>query len=197
MDKVIVRSVYDAFEYVMDHYYPNGQEEYAPRKDTYAVISIQDTHTDGFGFVFTKTRYCKDVLTLYFDDIFKEVRGAVLFSEEQAEEIISFIWKSRNANTLLPLLRRCFQIRSSRCFRSQDAWRGQYRVFPEAQSEQAHLRYARRSLAAHDRSTIVTKRGYRCGIPFMTIRNIPRHPERHCIRIPGCGLQQPRMYVPG
>ena len=26
MDKVIVRSVYDAFEYVMDHYYPNGQE---------------------------------------------------------------------------------------------------------------------------------------------------------------------------
>ena len=101
MDKVIVRSVYDAFEYVMDHYYPNGQEEYTPRKDTYAVISIQDTHTDGFGFVFTKTRYCKDVLTLYFDDIFKEVRGAVLFSEEQAEEIISFIWKSRNANTLL------------------------------------------------------------------------------------------------
>ena len=41
------------------------------------------------------------MLTLYFDDIFKEVKGAVLFSEEQAEEIISFIWKSRNANTLL------------------------------------------------------------------------------------------------
>ena len=42
MKRVLLRSVYDAFEYVMDHYYPKGLEEYAKLKDSYAVISIQD-----------------------------------------------------------------------------------------------------------------------------------------------------------
>lgn len=52
MKRVIVKSVYDAFEYVMQHYYPAGLEEFAEKSDTYAVISIQDTHTKGFGFTF-------------------------------------------------------------------------------------------------------------------------------------------------
>jgi hypothetical protein len=64
----------------MDHYYPAGLEEFAERKDTYAVISIQDTHTEGFGFRFTESATCKGVLTLYFDDIDRPVEGAVLFS---------------------------------------------------------------------------------------------------------------------
>jgi len=101
MKRVIVKPVFDAFDYVMAHYYPAGLKDLAEKKDTYAVISIQDTHTGGFGFKFMKSECCKGVLTLYFDDIVKEVEGAVLFSEEQAEEIISFIIRNRNVDTLL------------------------------------------------------------------------------------------------
>lgn len=101
MKKVLVKSVYDAFDYVLEHYYPFGLEEFAQRTDRYAVISIQDTHTDGFGFQFTPNQSCMDVLTLLFDDIDREVDGARLFSEEQAEKIIRFIRKNEAAETLL------------------------------------------------------------------------------------------------
>ena len=101
MKRVLLRSVYDAFDYVMDHYYPAGLAHLAERKDDYAVISIQDTHTQGFGFEFRKNVRCKDVLTLYFDDIDREEEGAVLFSEEQAEQIIDFVEKNRDVETLL------------------------------------------------------------------------------------------------
>lgn len=101
MKRVLVKSVFDAFDYVLEHYYPVGMEEFAQRTDRYAVISIQDTHTQGFGFQFTRSSTCVDVLTLYFDDIDREVDGAKLFSEEQAEEIIAFIEKNREAETLL------------------------------------------------------------------------------------------------
>ena len=101
MKRVLVRSVYDAFDYVMAHYYPAGLEEFAEKTDSYAVISIQDTHTDGFGIAFTENRFCKGVLTLLFDDIDHEVDGAVLFSEEMAREVIAFIRAQRSAETLL------------------------------------------------------------------------------------------------
>ena len=101
MKRVMVRSVFDALEYVMDHYYPAGLEDEAVRSDTYAVISIQDTHTGGFGIAFTPNQYCRDVLTLYFDDIVRDVEGAVLFTEEMAKQIIDFIKKNRVADTLL------------------------------------------------------------------------------------------------
>ena len=101
MKRVLVKSVYEAFEYVMAHYYPAGLEEFAEAKDSYAVISIQDTHTEGFGFAFTESRCCRGVLTLYFDDVVREVAGAVLFSSEQAERIIDFIREQRQADTLL------------------------------------------------------------------------------------------------
>ncbi len=101
MKRIMLRSVYDAFDYVMAHYAPFGMEEMAEKKDTYAVISIQDTHTEGFGFEFRKNKYCKDVLTLYFDDIVKPVEGAVLFNKEHAEKIIKFIQKNKSADTLL------------------------------------------------------------------------------------------------
>ena len=101
MKRVIVRSVFDAFDYVMDHYYPAGQKEFGKLKDTYAVISIQDTHTGGFGFIFKRSEFCKDVLTLYFDDIVEPVEGACLFSEVQANEIIDFIREHQDAETLL------------------------------------------------------------------------------------------------
>ena len=101
MKRVIVRSVFDAFEYVMAHYYPFGLEEMVERSDTYAVISIQDTHTGGFGLEFRETPYCKGVLTLYFDDTVKETDGTVLFSEDHARAIIDFVRSHREAETLL------------------------------------------------------------------------------------------------
>ena len=42
MRRILVKSLNEAFDFVMDHYYPAGCEEDAKRKDTYAVISIQD-----------------------------------------------------------------------------------------------------------------------------------------------------------
>lgn len=101
MKRVIVKSVFDAFEYVMQHYYPPGLSEFAERTDSYAVISIQDTHTGGFGVTFSESRFCRGVLTLYFDDTVRETEGAVLFSEEMAEQIIDFIDAHRQVDTLL------------------------------------------------------------------------------------------------
>ena len=101
MKRVLVRSVFDAFDYVMEHYYPAGLEELAEAADSYAVISIQDTHTDGFGFVFTESRCCRGVLTLYFDDVEGEAEGAVPFNETHAKQIIDFIRQHQGADTLL------------------------------------------------------------------------------------------------
>ncbi len=101
MKKIVLRSVFGAFEYVMDHYYPYGLDEYAQKKDTYAVISIQDSHTGGFGFQFCRNRFCKDVLTLYFDDVVTAAEGVCLFTEEQAARIIDFIGQAQDAETLL------------------------------------------------------------------------------------------------
>ena len=101
MRRVLLRSVFDAFEYVMDHYYPFGLDELAQRKDSYAVISIQDTHTEGFGFEFTESASCRGVLTLYFDDVIRPVEGLTCFSEADAEEILDFVEAQRSVDTLL------------------------------------------------------------------------------------------------
>ncbi len=101
MKRVLVKSVFDAFEYVMQHYYPVGLEEMVEKSDNYVVISIQDSHTNGFGVTFTENQFCKGVLTLYFDDIAREVDKAVLFSMEMAEKIIEFIKKHKKVETLL------------------------------------------------------------------------------------------------
>lgn len=102
MKRVLLKSVFDAFEYVMDHYYPYGMKEMLERDDTYAVISIQDSYTGGgFGFTFNRTEYCRDVLTLYVDDIVRPVDGAVLFSEDHAAQVIDFIRRNRGVDSLL------------------------------------------------------------------------------------------------
>lgn len=90
----------------MEHYYPFGMADEAAEQgaftDTYAAISIQDSHTQGFGFQFAENQFCKGVLTLYFDDIVTEVDGAVLFDDDMADQIIEFIEKnSKLADTLL------------------------------------------------------------------------------------------------
>lgn len=97
MKRVLVKSVFGAFEYVLSHFYPFGMEEMADQTDSYAVISIQDSHTGGFGFQFNESKFCKGVLTLYFDDNVKEVEGAVMFSEKHAGQIIDFIQAHKTA----------------------------------------------------------------------------------------------------
>lgn len=101
MEKIIVCSVFSAFEYVMDHYYPYGCEELAQRKDRYAIISIQDSHTKGFGFQFVPNKYCQDVLTLIFDDVIRPVDGAVTFTDDMAEQIFEFVERNQSVDTLL------------------------------------------------------------------------------------------------
>lgn len=106
MKRVLVKSVHGAFDYVMKHYYPYGiaaeAAEQGALTDTYAVISIQDSHTEGFGVQFTENQFCKGVLTLMFDDIVTEVDGAVLFDDEMGDAIIDFIEKHRRTvDTLL------------------------------------------------------------------------------------------------
>lgn len=101
MKRVIVKSLYDAFEYVMEHFYLLGKEETAVRKDTYAVISMQDSYTGGIGFQFTKTDFCKGVLTLLVDDKQTETGSTLLFSEENAHQIIEFIEDYLYVDTLL------------------------------------------------------------------------------------------------
>lgn len=101
LKRVLVKSVFDAFEYVMQHYYPAGMEDMVERSDTYAVISIQDSHTGGFGITFSRNQYCKAVLTLKFDDIIRPVEGEQIFTEEMAEQIIRFIRNNKDVDTLL------------------------------------------------------------------------------------------------
>ena len=106
MKRVLVKSVHGAFGYVMERYYPFGMTVEAAEQgaltDTYAVISIQDSHIGGFGEQFTENQFCKGVLTLLFDDIVTEVNGAVLFDDDMADKIIEFIEKYRKvADTLL------------------------------------------------------------------------------------------------
>ena len=101
MKRIVVKSVFDTFDYVMAHYYPYGFREYAEKSDSYAIISIQDSHNGGFGVQFAKNEFCKGVLTLYFDDIVKEVDGATLFNKEMAKRIIEFIIKYRRVDTLI------------------------------------------------------------------------------------------------
>lgn len=106
MKRVLVKSVHGAFGYVMEHYYPFGMVTEAAEQgaltDTYAAISIQDSHTGGFGVQFTENQFCKGVLTLIFDDIVTEVDGAVLFDDEMADEILDFIEEHKaSVDTLL------------------------------------------------------------------------------------------------
>ncbi len=101
MKQVLVKSVFDAFEYVMGHYYCHGMEELAELQDSYAVISIQDANPGGFGMQFQETKFCRGVLTLYFDDIVQETEGAVLFSKDHAAQILDFIEAHKNVDTLL------------------------------------------------------------------------------------------------
>ena len=88
---IMVTSARGAIDYVMNHFCEPGITEYPKYSDTYAVISIQDTSSQGFGFEFRESKYCRGVLTLYFDDIEKPVSGLHLMNHSQALEMVRFI----------------------------------------------------------------------------------------------------------
>ncbi len=89
--RVLVKSAKGALDYVMKHFCESGVSEYPEESDSYAVISIQDTKDGGFGFELKENRYCKAVLTVYFDDIDNPQPGLKMMSRSQAEEITEFI----------------------------------------------------------------------------------------------------------
>ena len=100
--RILVTSARNALRYVMRHFCEPGVTEYAEKTDTYAAISIQDTYGGGFGFELKKNKYCKDVLTLYFDDIEVPEHGLRLISFPQAIAIVKFIKAhSEDVDTLL------------------------------------------------------------------------------------------------
>lgn len=100
--RILVTSARNALRYVMRHFCEPGVTEYAEKTDTYAAISIQDTYGGGFGFELKKNKYCKDVLTLYFDDIEEPEHGLRLISFTQAIAIVKFIKAhSEDVDTLL------------------------------------------------------------------------------------------------
>ncbi|MBQ5988275.1 MAG: hypothetical protein IJL67_02150 [Oscillospiraceae bacterium] len=91
MPRIMGTSARGALDYVMNHFCEPGITEYPEYSDSYAVISIQDTSSQGFGFEFRENKYCRGVLTLYFDDIEKTVSGLHLLNHSQALEMIRFI----------------------------------------------------------------------------------------------------------
>lgn len=104
--RILVTSARNALKYVMKHFPAPGLTEYPEKTDTYAVISIQDTYGGGFGFELKKNKYCKDVLTLYFDDIEEPIHGLRLISLPQAVSIVKFI--NAHAEDVDTLLIHCF-----------------------------------------------------------------------------------------
>ncbi len=104
--RILVTSARNALRYVMRHFSEPGVTEYPEKTDTYAAISIQDTCGGGFGFEFKKNKYCKDVLTLYFDDIEEPEYGLKLISFPQAIAIVKFI--KAHAEDVDTLLIHCF-----------------------------------------------------------------------------------------
>lgn len=73
----------------------------APVGPPYIIISIQDTQNKGFGIQFTPTNICKAVHTVYFDDIDVETPNLKLITDAQAKEILEFVRKYDNINTII------------------------------------------------------------------------------------------------
>ena len=90
MKSILVMSVSDCFDYVVNQ----------PSLSPYIIISIQDSQ-NGFGLKFVESRFCKGVLTLYFDDITEATPGLKLFTKAQALEIIAFLKKYNDIATIV------------------------------------------------------------------------------------------------
>ena len=99
---ILATSARGALLYVMKHFCEPGLTEYPDLTDTYVVISIQDTARGGFGFELKQNQYCRDVLTLYFDDIEQPQQGAKMMNAAQADQIVRFLHAhAEDTDTLL------------------------------------------------------------------------------------------------
>lgn len=90
MKSILVMSISDCFDYVV----------HQPSLTPYIIISIQDSQ-NGFGLEFVESRFCKGVLTLYFDDISQAAPGLKLFTHNQALEIIAFLKRHEDIATIV------------------------------------------------------------------------------------------------
>lgn len=90
MKSILVMSISDCFDYVV----------HQPTLSPYIIISIQDSQ-NGFGLEFIESRFCKGVLTLYFDDISQAAPGLTLFTTDQALKIISFLKNHKDIPTIV------------------------------------------------------------------------------------------------
>ena len=57
MRRILVKSLNEAFDFVMDHYYPAGCEEDAKRKIHMQSFQFRITHTGGFGVTFAENKF--------------------------------------------------------------------------------------------------------------------------------------------
>lgn len=89
MREILVKSFLDCIDYYLEE-----------KATDYVIISIQDA-PKGFGKTFIPRNNCKDVVTLYFDDIDKETTGFTLITSEHAKIIADFILKHRNIDTFI------------------------------------------------------------------------------------------------
>ena len=99
--KLLICSAEDALKYVMSHFSDPKTGRPPVTKETYAAISIQDSGGWNFGFTLTENRFCRGVLTVYFDDIEEREYGARLMKAQQAEQIIAFLRKYDKVDTML------------------------------------------------------------------------------------------------
>lgn len=98
-------SAEDALKYVMSHFSDPKTGRAPQNTKPYAAISIQDSGGWNFGFRLTENRFCRGVLTLYFDDFEEPEAGVRLMNEEQAVQISAFL---RDHSTVDTMLIHCF-----------------------------------------------------------------------------------------
>lgn len=89
--KLMICSAEEALRFVLAHF-SDPKTGRAPQTiKPYVAISIQDSGRWNYGFQLTENRFCRGVLTLYFDDFEEPESGVRLMNEEQAEQIIAFL----------------------------------------------------------------------------------------------------------
>ena len=98
---ILICSAEDALKFVMSHF-SNPKTGRAPQNTkSYAAISTQDSGDYNYGFTLSENRFCRGVLTLYFDDLEGVEFGVKLMNEQQAAKIIAFLREHENADTML------------------------------------------------------------------------------------------------
>ena len=98
---LLICSAEDALKYVLSHFSEPKTGRPPMTKESYAVISIQDSGKWNFGFTLAENKFCCGVLTVYFDDIEEREYGARLMKVQQAEQIIAFLRKYDKVDTML------------------------------------------------------------------------------------------------